>query len=50
MPLRFLGDVVYRPNRKCEADGHRNDSQTDELAFPRAQRAHVYVTSHISIA
>jgi hypothetical protein len=49
MSLRLLGDVVDRPDRKCDADGHRNDSQTDEQAFSRAQRAHVYITSHISL-
>jgi hypothetical protein len=49
MSLRFLGDVVDRPNRKCEADGHRSDSQTDEQAFSPAQRAHVQITSHISL-
>ena len=49
MSLRFLGDVVDRPNRKCEADGHRTDSQTDEQAFSPAQRAHVQTTSHISL-
>ena len=49
MSLRLLGDVVDRPDRKCDADGHRNDSQTDEQAFSRAQRAHVHITSHISL-
>jgi hypothetical protein len=49
MSSRFLDDVVDRPNRKCEADGHRSDSQTDEQSFPPAQRAHIQITSHISL-
>ncbi len=49
MSLRLLGDVVDRPDRKCDADGHRNDSQTDEQTFSRAHRVHFQITSHISL-